>query len=119
MKTKNSRFDSLVARYYPAVYTFASRFADDPREAIALTRDAFNIARKQLRNLRDQTAVATVLISAVIRAGASPPHSLLVYQKFCSVPAGAEPAEGNKRSLPPGSPPPATMAGAIREDRYT
>ncbi|PYL92630.1 MAG: hypothetical protein DMF14_03140 [Verrucomicrobia bacterium] len=69
MKTKNSRFDSLVARYYPAVYGFASRFTDDPREAIALTRHAFNAARKPLRNLGDQTAVATVLLSAVIRAG--------------------------------------------------
>ena len=34
MKTKNSRFDSLVARYYPAVYGFPSRLTDDPREAI-------------------------------------------------------------------------------------
>jgi hypothetical protein len=69
MKTKNSRFDSLVARYYPAVYSFASRFTDDPREAIALTRRAFNAARTPLRNLGDQTAIATVLLSAVIRAG--------------------------------------------------
>src|SRR5881396_1368240 len=69
MKVKSSRFDSLVARYYPAVYSFASRLTDDPREAIVLTRDAFNVARKPLRNLGDQTAVATVLISAVIRAG--------------------------------------------------
>jgi len=69
MTRKSSRFDSLVARYYPAVYSCASRLTDDPREAIVLTRDAFNVARKQLRNLRDQTAVATVLISAVIRAG--------------------------------------------------
>ena len=38
MKTKSSRFDRLVARYYPAVYSFASRLTDDPREAIALTR---------------------------------------------------------------------------------
>src|SRR5947209_11834158 len=41
MKAKNSRFDSLVARYYPAVYSFASRLTDDPREAVVLTRDAF------------------------------------------------------------------------------
>ncbi len=68
MKTKNSRFDSLVARYYPAVYSFASRFTDDPREAVALTSDAFRSSQKQLRDLRDQTAVATTLISAVIRA---------------------------------------------------
>jgi DNA-directed RNA polymerase specialized sigma24 family protein len=68
MKTKNARFDRLVARYYPSVYSFATRFTDDPREAVALTRDAFRSSQKQLRNLRDQTAVATTLISAVIRA---------------------------------------------------
>jgi hypothetical protein len=50
MKTKNSRFDSLVARYYTAVYSFASPLTDDPREVVVLTRDAFNAARKQLRN---------------------------------------------------------------------
>ena len=69
MKAKSSRFDSLVARYYPAVYSFASRLTDDPREAIALTRNAFRSAQKQLCSLRDQTAVATILILAVIRAG--------------------------------------------------
>ena len=69
MKTKSSRFDRLVARYYPAVYSFATRFTDDPREAVALTRDAFRSSQKRLRNLRDQKAVATTLISAVIRAG--------------------------------------------------
>lgn len=69
MKTKSSRFDRLVARCYPAVYSFAARFTDDPREAVALTRDAFCNSQKQLRNLRDQKVVATTLISAVIRAG--------------------------------------------------
>jgi hypothetical protein len=69
MKTKSSRFDRLVARYYPAVYSFATRLTDDPRETIALTRDAFNSARKQSENLRNQNAIATVLIFAVIRAG--------------------------------------------------
>ena len=69
MKTKSSRFDRLVARYYPALYGFAARFTDDPREAVALTRDAFRNSQKQLRNLRDQKAIATTLISAVIRAG--------------------------------------------------
>ena len=68
-KTKHARFDSLVAHYYPAVYSFASRLTDDPRQAIALTRNAFRSAQKQLCNLRDQTAVATTLILAVIRAG--------------------------------------------------
>lgn len=69
MKTKSSRFDRLVARYYPAVYGFAARFTDDPREAVALTRQAFNGARKQLQTLHSQTAIAAVLISGVVRAG--------------------------------------------------
>jgi hypothetical protein len=50
MKTKSSRFDRLVAQHYLAVYSFATRLTDDPREAIALTRDAFNSARKQAEN---------------------------------------------------------------------
>ena len=69
MKTKDSRFDRLVARYYPAVYSFAARLTDDPRKAVALTREAFNGARKQLQSVRNQTAIATVLVSAVVRAG--------------------------------------------------
>lgn len=67
----SSRFDSLVARYYPAVYSFAARFTDDPREAVALTLAAFRSTRKQLAQLSNQTAIATVLISAVIRSGLS------------------------------------------------
>ena len=69
MKAKTSRFDTLVARYYPAVYSFASRFTDNPREAIALTRYAFKNTQKRIRNRRDERALATILISAVIRAG--------------------------------------------------
>ena len=69
MKTKSSRFDSLVARYYSAVYSFAARLTDDPREAVALTREAFNGARKRLQSMRSETAIATVLIAAVLRAG--------------------------------------------------
>jgi DNA-directed RNA polymerase specialized sigma24 family protein len=69
MKTKSSRFDSLVARYYPAVYSFAARLTDDPREAVALTRQAFNRARKPLQSIRSQTTIATVLIAAVVRGG--------------------------------------------------
>ena len=72
IKTKGARFDTLVARYYPAVYSFASRLTDDPREAIALTRGAFNSARKQVEKLRNPTAIALVLISAVMRAGLTP-----------------------------------------------
>jgi hypothetical protein len=50
MKTKSSRFDRLVAQYYPAVYSFGARLTDDPREAVALTRHAFNSAQKQISN---------------------------------------------------------------------
>ncbi len=67
MKAKSSRFDSLVARYYPAVYSFASRLTDDPREAVMLTRDAFKNTRKQLRNRRDEVALASIVIAAVVR----------------------------------------------------
>jgi DNA-directed RNA polymerase specialized sigma24 family protein len=69
MKTKSSRFDRLIAQYYPAVYSFAARFTDNPREAAALTRDAFRSTRKQAQNPRNPTAIAIVLNSAVIRAG--------------------------------------------------
>ena len=72
MKTKNSRFDRLVAQYYPAVYSFASRLTDDPREAVALARQAFNSAHNQLQRVRNQTTVATVLIGAVLHFGLAP-----------------------------------------------
>ena len=72
IKAKISRFDSLVARYYPAVYSFASQFTDDPRQAVMLTHDAFTRTRKQLKNRRDECALASILISAVIRAGLAP-----------------------------------------------
>ena len=69
MKTTQRNFDALIARNYPAVYSFASRLTDDPREAIVLTRDAFNTGPQTTADLGDQTAVATVLLSAVTRAG--------------------------------------------------
>jgi DNA-directed RNA polymerase specialized sigma24 family protein len=69
IKAKTSRFDSLVARYYPAVYSFASQLTDDPRQAVMLTHDAFTRTRKQLKNRRDENALASILVSAVIRAG--------------------------------------------------
>jgi DNA-directed RNA polymerase specialized sigma24 family protein len=68
-EAKRARFDTLVARYYPAVYSFASRLPDDPREAVLLTHDAFNSTRKQLRNRRDEVELVTILLNAVIRAG--------------------------------------------------
>src|SRR4029453_8401750 len=66
---KAKSFDTLVARYYPAVYSFACRFTDDDRKARALTRDAFNSTRKQLQTCCDENVLASILISNVIRAG--------------------------------------------------
>ena len=69
MKSRRARFDTVVARYYPAVYTFASRLTDDPREAVLLTHEAFTSTRKQLRNRRNEVEVVTTLLDAVIRRG--------------------------------------------------
>jgi hypothetical protein len=66
---KAKRFDTLVARYYPAVYSFACRFTDDGREAGVLARHAFNSTRKQLQTCCDENVLASILISNVIRAG--------------------------------------------------
>ena len=69
VKTNTSRFDKLVARYYPAAYSLASRMTDDPRQAVVLAHEALESTRKRLGNRRDETAFASVLIAAVIRAG--------------------------------------------------
>jgi plasmid replication initiation protein len=71
VKMKRVRFDTLVARYYPTVYIFASRLTDDPREAVLLTHAAFNSTRKQLRSRRDEVRLVTTLLNGVIRAGLS------------------------------------------------
>src|SRR3954452_3888224 len=68
-KTRYTRFDTLVGRYYPAVYSFASRLTDDPRKAVLLTHDAFNTMRKRRWRLRDEVMLATILLNAVIVAG--------------------------------------------------
>ena len=72
IKTNPPRFDTLVARYYPAVYSFASRLTDDPLEAVLLTHNAFNGARGQLGRCRGEVALVTILLNAVIRAGLRP-----------------------------------------------
>jgi hypothetical protein len=59
-KTKYTRFDSLVSRYYPAVYSFASRLTDDPREAVLLTYDAFNTIRKRPWRRCNEVMLATI-----------------------------------------------------------
>ena len=69
MRRRNVRFDTLVARYYTAVYTFASRLTDDPREAVLLTHEAFTTTRKQLRDRRNEVELVTTLLDAVIRGG--------------------------------------------------
>lgn len=68
IKTNLERFDSLVASYYPAVYNFASRLTDDPREAVLLTYQAFNSIRNQLWLSRDEIALVRILLKAVVRA---------------------------------------------------
>jgi len=69
MKRRRARFDSLVARYYPAVYSFASRLTDDPREAVLLTHQVFTTTRKQLRNRRNEAELVITLLDTVIRGG--------------------------------------------------
>jgi hypothetical protein len=72
MKANSSRFDNLVERYYPAVYSFAAKLTDDPREAIELTRAAFRSTQEQIAHLRSKRIIATTLLIAVIRAGLAP-----------------------------------------------
>ena len=67
MKTKPACFDTLVARYYCLIYSFALRITDDPLEAVLLTHDAFNRVRKQLRSRRDQAVIVIMLLVAVIQ----------------------------------------------------
>jgi hypothetical protein len=69
IKTYPARFDTLVARYYPAVYNFASRLTDDPRKAVSLTQRAFASVRNQLWIPRDEIALVRILLKAVVRAG--------------------------------------------------
>ena len=68
LKRKDARFDTLVDRYYPAVYSFACRLADDPREAVLLTHRAFISTRKQLQSGRNEVEIGTMLLIAMIRA---------------------------------------------------
>ena len=66
-KRKDRRFESLVARYYRGVCTFASQLTDDPVEAVLLTDAAFTSARKVLQS-RDEVRLVTILLTAVMRA---------------------------------------------------
>src|SRR5215475_2846153 len=66
-KRKDRRFESLVARYYRGVFTFASRLTDDPVEAVLLTHAVFTSTRKVLRS-HDELGLVTILLTAVMRA---------------------------------------------------
>jgi len=63
-KSKDRRFESLVARYYRGVCSFGSRLADDPVEEVLLTHAAFTRTRKLLRS-RDQIRFVTILLTSV------------------------------------------------------
>jgi hypothetical protein len=67
MKTKPACFDTLVARYYYSISSFALRMTDDPLEAVLLTHHAFNSTRKQLRSRRDEAIIVIMLLVAVIQ----------------------------------------------------
>jgi hypothetical protein len=66
-KTKDGRFENLVARYYRGVCAFAFRLTDDPVEAVLLTHGAFTSTRKLLRS-RDEVRLVTILLTTVMRA---------------------------------------------------
>ena len=67
-KRKDRRFESLVARYYRGVCTFASRLTDDPVEAVLLTHAAFTRTRNQLRS-RGEVRLVTILLTVSRRRG--------------------------------------------------
>jgi hypothetical protein len=52
---------AFVSRYYPAVYRFAFRLSDDPREAVFLTHAALNSFRKQVWCPRDEITLVRML----------------------------------------------------------
>jgi len=64
-KTKQTRFDALVARYYYSIYSLVLKITDDPLEALLLTHDAFKRTRKQLRSRRDDAIIVRMLVAAV------------------------------------------------------
>src|SRR5262245_25489308 len=65
---KPGGFEALVRRYYPGVYSFASRLTDDPRQALLLADHAFNATLKQMANCCDENVFASMLLANVIRA---------------------------------------------------
>ena len=68
MKTTHSRFNRLVALYYPAVYRLAAKFSASPVEAAALTRRTFERAARQLPRFRAPDEIQFLLLAALTRA---------------------------------------------------
>ena len=66
-KRKDRRFESLIARYYRGVCTFASRLTDEPLEAVLLTHAAFTSMRKVLRS-RDEVRRVTIPLTSEMQA---------------------------------------------------
>jgi len=90
-KSKSSPFDTLVTRYYPGVYSFALRLTDDPRQAIELTRYAFDSTRNQLLSCSDKNLIASILMANVIRAALSVAESSLAQTAGVSNDADSNP----------------------------
>ena len=68
IKTNFGRFDSLVARYYPPVYNFASRLTDVPREAIFESRKIFlNFRPRKFRRRHINGNKPIKIITNIIR----------------------------------------------------
>jgi hypothetical protein len=67
IKTNFGCFDTLVARYYCSIYSFALQITDDPLEAVLLTHHAFNSTRKQLRSRCAEAVIVIMLVAAVIQ----------------------------------------------------
>ncbi len=67
MNTK-TRFNRLVARYYPAVFQLAARFATSPTEAANLTRRTFERAARQLPRFRSADEINFLLLTSLSAA---------------------------------------------------
>ena len=71
MNTNDLRYNRLVARYYPAVFQLAARFAPSPAEAVSLTRRAFERAAQQLPRFHSADEVNFLLLTSLSAASAA------------------------------------------------
>jgi DNA-directed RNA polymerase specialized sigma24 family protein len=70
MNANSSRYDRLVASYYPAVFQLAVKFSRSPAEAVTLTRHAFERAARQLPRFRSADEVNFLLLTSLTTASA-------------------------------------------------